>query len=279
MTTQASTVKETLSGTTVHRIWENTYRNVESEHFYERLFDWIAEHESLQGKRALDIGCGIGQHAIRLAERGCDVVAADFSADRVAAARQNIEGSGFGSRILIRDEDLASGLTFQNGSYDVVLCWGVLMHIPHFEQAARELVRVTRVGGRILIYEANVRGLDAVASRLSMQFKKAIGTGGVRSIQGTHFGTEYWTATDGGDLFIRHSNLPAVARFFEERKCHLRCRIGGEFTERYGGGGPLAYFAHLWNRIWFAAGHLPFLAHGNLLVFERDEPDPVSSRG
>ncbi len=162
MTPPVSEVKQTLSDSTVHKIWEQTYRTTQSERFYERVFDWIAKHEALQGLRALDIGCGIGQHAIRLAKRGCNVVAADFSADRVAAAKENIERQGFGSRISVQNEDLESGLSFPEASYDIVLCWGVLMHIPQIVPAIRELVRVTRPGGKILVYEANLFGLDAV---------------------------------------------------------------------------------------------------------------------
>src|SRR5215467_5127946 len=268
MTPRVNAVKETLAHSTVHQIWEGTYRNRESERLYELVFDWIAAREKLEGMRALDIGCGIGQHAIRLAQRGSEVTAADFSPDRVEAAKKNIERHGFSSRISVRNEDLESGLSFADAQYEVVLCWGVLMHIPQVEPAVRELVRVTRPGGRILVYEANMHGLDALSSRFSMQIKKVLGKSRVRSVQSTQFGTEYWTATAGGDLLIRHSNLRALARFFEKQGCRLRYRIGGECTERYRLGGPLARLAHLWNRAWFAAGHLPYLAHGNLLLFE-----------
>ena len=62
--------------------------------FYEEVFDWIAAHEQLHGKKALDIGCGIGQHAIRLAKKILRHVAADFSEDRAAAAAENIGRQG-----------------------------------------------------------------------------------------------------------------------------------------------------------------------------------------
>jgi 2-polyprenyl-3-methyl-5-hydroxy-6-metoxy-1,4-benzoquinol methylase len=269
MTLQVSAVKETLSHSTVHQIWEQTYRNTESERLYERVFDWIAAQEPLLGLRALDIGCGIGQHAIRLAKRGCEVVAADFSADRVTAAKENIERHGLGSRIPVCKEDLVEGLSFADGSFDIVLCWGVLMHIPQLVAAAHELVRVTRPDGRMIIYEANQFGADAMATLAATAVKKAIGRSRVRSVELEEFGTEYWTATPGGDLFVRHSNMRAVIRLFREQRCWFRLRIAGEFTEKYGFGGPVAKVAHLWNRAWFAAGHIPYLAHGNVLVFKK----------
>jgi ubiquinone/menaquinone biosynthesis C-methylase UbiE len=201
------------------------------------------------------------------------VVAADFSADRIAVAKENIERQGFGSRISVQNEDLESGLTFPDGSYDIVLCWGVLMHIPQIVSAIRELVRVTRPGGKILVYEANRFGIDAAATVVSTAIKRGIGRGSVRHVQSTEFGIEYWTETSSGDLFIRHSRLPALARFFEAQGCRLRHRIAGEFTEKYSFDGRVGQLAHLWNRAWFAGGHIPYFAHGNLLVFERNLPN------
>jgi len=269
MTPQVSAMKETLSGSAIHKVWEQTYRNAQSERFYEDVFDWIAAHETLNDRRVLDIGCGIGQHAIRLAKRGCDVVAADFSADRVSAAKENIGNQGFGARISVCNEDLESGLSFRDGSYDLVLCWGVLMHIPKIMPAIHELVRVTRPGGKILVYEANVFGVDAAATLVATAIKKALGRAKVRCVQLSEFGLEYWTDTSNGTLFIRHSKICALAQVFVAAGCKLRHRISGEFTEKYSVGRPFAELAHLWNRGWFAAGHIPFLSHGNLLIFER----------
>jgi ubiquinone/menaquinone biosynthesis C-methylase UbiE len=275
MTPEVSGTKQTLSSSGVHTIWENTYRTTESERFYERVFDWIAEHERLQAMKALDIGCGIGQHAIRLAKRGCSVVAADFSEDRVAAAKENIGRQGFGSRITVCNQDLEAGLSFPEATYDVVLCWGVLMHIQHIEPAIRELVRVTRPGGRILVCEANLFGIDSAATLVSTAIKKAAGRAKVRRLQSSEFGLEYWSETPSGELFIRHSRLGALARFFGAQGCQLKHRIAGEFTEKYSVGGPFGRLAHLWNRFWFAGGHIPYFAHSNLLVFERRMQDSV----
>lgn len=275
MTPQISTVKQTLAASAIHENWEQTYRNRESERFYETVFDWIAAHESLEGKRALDIGCGIGQHAIRLATRGCTVTAADFSDDRVFAARENVERHGFASRISVCNEDAEAGLSFPDGSYDVVLCWGVLMHIPKIELAIRELVRVTRLSGKIMIYEANLYGFDAILTAASTAVKKVAGRSKGRRVLASEFGKEYWNDTPTGRLLTRHTRMPALVRFLEWQGCRLRHRIAGEFTEIYGLGGPIAPLAHLWDRAWFASGHIPYLAHGNLLVFQREAPVPI----
>ncbi|MFZ0866160.1 MAG: class I SAM-dependent methyltransferase [Candidatus Sulfotelmatobacter sp.] len=273
MMPRVSVTKQTLSSSAVHKIWEQTYRTPQSERFYEVVFKWIAAHEQLHGMKALDIGCGVGQHAIRLAKNGCSVVAADFSADRAAAAEENIERQGFDSRITTCNQDLEAGLSFAEGTYDIVLCWGVLMHIPQIVPAIRELIRVTRPGGRILVYEANLFGMDAATTIVSTAVKRAVGRASVRRVQFSEFGIEYWIETPTGELLIRHSRLGALARIFEVQGCQLRYRIAGEFTEKYSLGGALGGLAHLWNRFWFAGGHIPYLAHGNLLIFERSRPD------
>ena len=217
MMAKVRATKQTLSTSAVHKVWEQTYRTPQSERFYEEVFDWIAAHEQLDGMKALDIGCGIGQHAIRLAKRGCIVAAADFSADRAAAAEENIGRQGFGSQITVHNEDLEAGLSFADATYDMVLCWGVLMHIPEIVPAIRELVRVTRPGGRILVYEANLFGMDAITTAVSTAVKRALGRASVRRVQFTEFGVEYWTETPTGELLIRHSRLGALARFFGRR--------------------------------------------------------------
>lgn len=276
---EVSEVKQTLSASTVHEFWEQTYRNADSERFYELVFDWIAAHEPLEGKHTLDIGCGIGQHAIRLANRGCKVVAADFSEDRVAAAQRNIELQGFGSRISVCNEDLEAGLSFPGQAYDVVLCWGVLMHIPKIEQALEELIRVTRPDGKIFVYEANLFGFDAILTSVSTAIKRLTGNAKGRRVQFSNFGAEYWNDTPTGRLLTRHSKISSLVRFFELHGCRLRHRLAGEFTEIYGLGGPIAPLAHFWDRVWFASGHIPYLAHGNLLIFERKAPHDVENNG
>lgn len=272
----SSTVKSTLQGSAVHQVWEDHFRTPRSEQFYEKAFDWIAAHcQCPTPATALDVGCGIGQHSMRLARRGFRVVAADFSPDRVAAARQNIERSGLASAIEVRNEDLVAGLSFADQSFDMVLCWGVLMHIPHNEAAMAELVRVTRQGGKIVISETNQYSLDAAASWLMAKAKMTLHRGNVVRGSWTRYGMEYWTRTEAGELFIRHTRIGRLVGFFREHGCRLRCRVSGQFTEQYTRFQERApaRLLHALNSAWFACGRLPYLACANLLVFERGPCD------
>jgi len=262
-------VEKTLSQSTVHDVWENVYRNPASERLYERIHDWISRHAGIPaGGRVLDIGCGIGQHSIRLARNGFRVVAADYSADRVAAARQNIARSGLGQEVEVEQQDLARGLTYLAGAFDAVHCWGVLMHIPAWESAIAELLRVCRPGGRIILYEANSRGVDAILTRLKYRVDRSRGRTRIKSVKATALGVEYWVNTEAGDLFVRHSRIPALVAAFEKSGCRLRARLPGEFTERFSKAGRLAPLVHAANAAWYSL-RIPFLAHGNVLVFEK----------
>jgi ubiquinone/menaquinone biosynthesis C-methylase UbiE len=266
----SESTKDTLSGPAVHELWESVYRNPHSERLYELIFDWIARYGGVPvGANWLDIGCGIGQHAIRLRRHGYRVVAADFSPDRVRVAREHIGQQGMASEIIVQREDLVSGLSFSAASFDAILCWGVLMHIPQIERAMLELIRVTKPEGKLFIYEANLYGLDAVAAHLVSLGKRAIGSPQYKQITMGPYGREYLARTKAGDLLIRHARIRSIVTFFKKHGCYLKNRIGGEFTERYSFGGALGLFVHTWNHAWFRLGKSPYFAHGNLLVLEK----------
>jgi 2-polyprenyl-3-methyl-5-hydroxy-6-metoxy-1,4-benzoquinol methylase len=266
-------VRETLQAPAIHELWETTYRTIECERFYEKAFDWIIASSGLPADaRALDIGCGIGQHSIRMARRGVTVVAGDFSPDRVVAARRNVEAHGLSQRVNVCNEDLEEGLSFSDESFDLVLCWGVLMHVPDNEKAMLELVRVTKVGGKIILCEANLFGLDAFTSLIATILKAAFGKNRTKKIVISRYGLEYWVEAESGDLMTRHTRSASLQRFFMAQGCRLEFRVAGQFTEQFSRFRrfPLIHsLIHELNLFWFSVIRAPYLAHGNLLVFKK----------
>ena len=270
MQSTSDAVKNALVGAVIHETWENVYRNSRSERLYDPVFDWIAQCGGVPaGSRWLDIGCGIGRHAIRLRRRKYNVVAADFSPDRVQAAREYIRQVGMGDEIILQCEDLVAGLSFPAAAFDAVLCWGVLMHIPLVETAMMELIRVTKPKGKLFICEGNIHGVDATISCLASWARRAVGKSRYKQIVMGPYGREYWVRTEAGDLVIRHTRMSSMASFFEQHGCRLNACICGEFTEWYSRGGALGRLLHAWNEIWFRRVRSPYLAHGNLLVLEK----------
>jgi len=99
-----------------------------------------------RGDRVLDVAAGTGNVAVPAALTGADVVASDltpalFEAGREFAARQGAQ--------LSWEEGDAEALPYADATFDVVLSSVGVMFAPHHQQAADELVRVCRPGGRI----------------------------------------------------------------------------------------------------------------------------------
>jgi demethylmenaquinone methyltransferase/2-methoxy-6-polyprenyl-1,4-benzoquinol methylase len=109
------------------------------------------------GSRGLDVGCGVGLYALWLAEavgpRG-RVIGVEPTAERVEAARALV-GSGSGSRaeLEFRVGD-GTALDLPAGGLDWVWCGDVLHHIPDTQGALKEMARVLRPGGLLVIKES-----------------------------------------------------------------------------------------------------------------------------
>lgn len=98
---------------------------------------------SLDGRRVLDVGCGPGSYSA-LAGATTDYVGIDLSDGMVAAARAR---HGVGS-VAVADAQL---LPFAEDSFDVVLAMHMLYHVPDRNLAVRELARVVRSDGVVVV--------------------------------------------------------------------------------------------------------------------------------
>ena len=97
----------------------------------------------VRGLAVVDIGCGTGRHALRLARAGALVQALDFSEAMLHRARLKT-GS---SNIVFRVHDLAQPLPFPDGDFDRVVCGLVIDHIADLSGLFREMHRVCRPTG------------------------------------------------------------------------------------------------------------------------------------
>jgi ubiquinone/menaquinone biosynthesis C-methylase UbiE len=103
-----------------------------------------------RGKRVVDIGCGGGiySRAWREMEAG-DVVGIDFSAEMVAAAREQAVGL---DRISFRQGDaLATGMPSANA--DIVFQRALIHHLKSYEPCFAEAHRLLRPGGRLIVQD------------------------------------------------------------------------------------------------------------------------------
>lgn len=104
------------------------------------------------GKLVLDYCCGNGEMSIEMAQYGATVTGIDISDVSIETAAERAEKLGLENkpRFLVMD---AENLEVQDGSYDLVLCSGVLHHLD-LSRAYSELARVVKQDGVVLCIEA-----------------------------------------------------------------------------------------------------------------------------
>jgi ubiquinone/menaquinone biosynthesis C-methylase UbiE len=98
------------------------------------------------GERILDVAAGNGNVSLAAARRFCDVTSTDYVPALLERGKRRAEADGFA--ITFREAD-AEALPFADASFDIVASSFGVMFTPNQEQAATELLRVCRPGGRI----------------------------------------------------------------------------------------------------------------------------------
>ncbi|MET9113107.1 methyltransferase domain-containing protein [Streptomyces longwoodensis] len=121
-----------------------------------------------QRLRVLDVGMGQGTQALRLARLGHQVTGLEQDATMIAAARAALSGEPEGIRErmrIIEGDGRETGAHFLPGSFDVVLCHGVLMYLQDPDALLAGLARVLAPGGLLSLL---VRNGDALAMRAGL---------------------------------------------------------------------------------------------------------------
>ncbi|MGW1804018.1 class I SAM-dependent methyltransferase [Streptomyces sp. NPDC002078] len=118
-----------------------------------------------QRLRVLDVGMGQGTQALRLARLGHQVTGVEQDATMIAAAREALaaQPEGIRERVrLVQGDGRDTGVHFLPGSFDVVLCHGVLMYVEEPDPLVAGLARMLAPGGLLSLL---VRNGDALAMR------------------------------------------------------------------------------------------------------------------
>jgi len=98
------------------------------------------------GARVLDVAAGNGNATLAAARRWCEVVSTDYVGSLLESGR--VRALAEGHSIQFQEAD-AENLPFPDASFDVVMSTFGVMFTPNQEQAAGELARVCKPGGRI----------------------------------------------------------------------------------------------------------------------------------
>jgi demethylmenaquinone methyltransferase/2-methoxy-6-polyprenyl-1,4-benzoquinol methylase len=107
------------------------------------------------GQRALDVATGTGDLALELAQRvspGGEVVATDFSERMLELARAKASARSTEAQVVIRPAN-ALALPFEDGEFDAATVGFGARNFSDLEQGLREMARVVRPGGRVVVLE------------------------------------------------------------------------------------------------------------------------------
>lgn len=112
----------------------------------DRRLDMIRQWAPLEGARVLVDGCGIGTYVHKLGGLASTVVGLDIEYARVR------QGAAQSPTLHV---GVCEVLPYPAASFDVVLSHEVLEHVRNDYQAAAEMVRVLRLGGRAVVFVPN----------------------------------------------------------------------------------------------------------------------------
>jgi len=106
---------------------------------------------------ALDVATGTGRIALKLAQRGIQVTGIDPSPEMLSVAQDR--AFRLGLDIAFHSGSFEEGLPFERDAFDLATCALALCHVPDLYGAVRELARVVRPGGYVLITDFHPEGV------------------------------------------------------------------------------------------------------------------------
>jgi SAM-dependent methyltransferase len=111
---------------------------------------FVARLGITEGLRVLDLGCGDGTTAVPAARLGADVLGVDIASNLVAAGTRRAQSLGLGN-CRFQQGDASDLVGLEDDSFDLVISIFGAMFAPRPFDVAREMVRVARPGGRIVM--------------------------------------------------------------------------------------------------------------------------------
>lgn len=104
-----------------------------------------------QGKTLLDVACGSGGPAMRIAEKTeCSILGIDVHEQAISTANSLAAQRGFEERAEFRIADASAKLPFSDKGCDAITCIDAINHLPDRRQVIADWARILRPGGRLL---------------------------------------------------------------------------------------------------------------------------------
>jgi ubiquinone/menaquinone biosynthesis C-methylase UbiE len=132
----------------VYARWRASDLGATTERLERRLV--LARMGEVTDRAVLEIGCGDGHLAVKLAQMGANVSAIDASTAMVSAARERAGAHGADINIMLGE---AQELPFPDEAFDLVVAVTILCFVEHASPVFKEIARVLKPGGHLVIGE------------------------------------------------------------------------------------------------------------------------------
>lgn len=134
----------------------NLFKAWDDEHYFQEAVDLLGTRlirndidlSKISDWNVLDAGCGGGRYSAAWSKLGAkSVTGLDFSEENIATARERMRLNN----VTFKHGNVLD-MPFEDNSYDVVFCNGVLHHTPDWKRGVGEIVRVLKPGGLGWLY-------------------------------------------------------------------------------------------------------------------------------
>jgi 2-polyprenyl-3-methyl-5-hydroxy-6-metoxy-1,4-benzoquinol methylase len=194
-----------------------------------RLQSW----KPLQGKRALDVGCGYGGMLIAMAEQGAEVTGVEIDPERARMGRLRLDELGLHASL--HESDICSpGMAARLGMFDVISCQDVLEHVMDPTEMIRTVSSLLRPGGVIYIQVPNKWGVQ----QLMADHHYALT--GITALSRNQ-AIEYWKLATGEEARHYGVGYPRGERYY--LNTFARCGVQLQHLQNCGSLYHLAWFA------------------------------------
>ena len=186
-------------------------------------YQWASSF--VAGKDVLELACGAGQGLHLLSSKAKSVVGSDVDPSIVCEAQKN--NSDIGVSILNFSAD---NIPYPEDSFDVVVLFEAIYYIPDFLVAAKEISRVLRPGGVLLISSANPLLFDFVKSPYSVRYYSKAELSEVLASEFHHL--EFFGFVDVSKVSLRQKLLRPIKAFIAKLNLMPRDMRSKEILKR-----------------------------------------------
>lgn len=183
----------------VHEAYEDSRRLEARRQIYRfqipqmNLPEWILGHLEGPPGTVLDVGCGPGFYLGKLKDRAQHLVGVDLSPGMAN------EASAATSSVAVAD---AQNLPFRDAAFDTTLALHMLYHVPDIDKAIRELRRVTKSKGTLLVVTNGTEHMKGIRE----SFDRVIGKMTGHQVSPVLGGPRRFRLEDGDVMLTKHFN-------------------------------------------------------------------------